>query len=633
MQVARIFALALALPGLLATAIAAPVTTAKLTPDGVPFALTLAQAKDWQPNGPVADARNISQVALAKRQSAPLQAGLLQDQQALVLYAPDGMNNFANYFSAQPQFNLYNFSNWQHIDLLNWFAGTADLTVQIPARPWVDVAHKNGVKVLGSVFLGIAQWGGNPDTVEALLAQDADGRFVLADQLLRIAAYYGFDGWLINQETDLTAVKDAQNQLVRGSRDLARGQELASRLQQFMAYLSAKAPAGIEIHWYDAMITDGAVRWQNALNAKNLPYVQQGKVGAPGSERRADAIFLNYWWNGAMLRQSRVQAEQLGLSRYQLYSGVDLWPERDAQQAFSQTRWLTDWFDASRGQAHSSLALFAPNLNFNFAGSAQQPAYSRFASDSADVQRFYATEQRLFVGDDGNLATVDAHWPGIALALPAKTALTSLPFQTHFNTGQGRFWFAEGILSRPPFSRSADEFSQGWTDISQQDWLPTWQFALQGEPAVVKTSTVQYDFNRAWQGGSSLYLRQQQAGALQLPLYQFALQLPPASQLQVRYQTSAAGFIMRLQTSAQQLDLPLPAGVDTQWQLATLDLSTLQGQQLQRLTLLSEAAALQSKPQHAASRNAASKSAASKKAASQPISIRLGALSIVELNR
>lgn len=582
-----------------------------LQSDTPPFALTLTQARHWQPNGPTADARNISQVALAKRFSAPLQPGVSQDEQALVLYAPDGMNNFANYLSAQPQFNLYNFSNWQHIDVLNWFAGTADLTVQIPARPWVDAAHKNGVKVLGSVFFGMAQWGGNPATLEALLEQTPDGRFVIADQLLRMAAYYGFDGWLINQETDLTAVKDGQNQLVRGARDPARGAALARRLQDFMAYLTAKAPAGIEIHWYDAMITDGTVRWQNALNEKNLPYLQQGKVGAPDSERRADAIFLNYWWHGAMLRQSRAQAEQLGLSRYQLYSGVDLWPERDAQQAFVQSRWLSDWFDASQGQAHSSLALFAPNVNFNFSGTAKQPAYSRFASDSADVQRFYATEQRLFVGDDGNLASRDQRWPGIGAVLPAKTALTSLPFQTHFNTGQGRFWFVQGQLSRPPFAGDQDAFRQGWTDISQQDWLPTWQFALEGEPAVVRASTVQYDFHRAWQGGSSLYLKQNRPGALQLPLYQFALQLPASSRLQVRYQSQHAGFSLLLQTHQQSLTLPLPAGPEAQWQLAELDLSSLQGQPLHRLSLIANPGG-QALP------------------ASAGTSIRLGAISITE---
>jgi endo-beta-N-acetylglucosaminidase D len=372
------------------------------------------------------------------------------------------------------------------------------------------------------------------------------------------------------------------------------------------------------------MIPDGRVRWQNELNEHNLPYLQHGKVGAVGSERRADAIFLNYWWNGAMLRQSRQRAEQLGLSRYQLYVGVDLWPERDAQQAFVQTRWLHDWFDASRGEAHSSLALFAPNVNFNYAGHGQQPPYSRFSSDGADVQRFYATEQRLFVGDDGNLARADKHWPGIASVLPAKTVLTSLPFKTHFNTGQGRFWFTDGQLSRPPFAgvaaTAAQLFSQGWTDISQQDILPTWQFALEAAPVVQQRSIVQYDFNRAWQGGSSLWLQMPKPADANLPLYQFALSLPTATRLTVRYQTAAGGFALAVKTDQQQLLLPLPAGRPDDWQLAQLDLSALTGQQLQRLTIVASVTDTASVTDPAGITKTAG--------AAAPVSLRLGALQL-----
>ena len=249
---------------------ATPTQITGLTPDQPPFALTLAQTKAWTPHGATASKANISQVPLAERLPAPLNSSLTMNPRAQVLYAPDGMNNFGNYLQPQPKANLYSFSNWAQIDVLNWFAGTADLSVQIPARPWVETAHKNGVKVLGSVFLGIAEWGGNPDTVEKLLEQDAEGNFIMADQLLRIAGYYGFDGWLVNQETDLTAVKDANNQLVlaangKPQQDKVRGQQLAAKMLAFMQYLTAKAPAGIEIHWYDAMIADGTVRWQNEL--------------------------------------------------------------------------------------------------------------------------------------------------------------------------------------------------------------------------------------------------------------------------------------------------------------------------------------------------------------------------------
>lgn len=566
-----------------------------LLPDQPPFALTLAQAKAWTPHGATASKANISQIALARRLPAALTAAQAKNQQAQLLYAPDGMNNFGNYLQPQARANLYSFSNWSQIDILNWFAGTADLTVQIPARPWVETAHKNGVKVLGSVFLGIAQWGGSPDTVEKLLEQDAAGNFILADQLLRIAAYYGFDGWLVNQETDLTVVKDAQNQLVMAAngkpqRDKVRGQQLAAKMLAFMQYLTAKAPAGIDIHWYDAMIGDGTVRWQNELNTNNQAYLKTDTAAA-GSH----AIFLNYWWNGAMVKQSVARAQATGLSPYQLFFGADLWPERDAQQAFVQTKWLRDLLADSgdqQGRVQTSIALFAPNVNFNFSGDKTTPAYSHFAKDPQDIQRFYQTEQRLFIGDDLNLAVEDTGkaWPGVGAYVPAKTVLTSLPFLTSFNTGQGLYWFAQGQRQRAPFlpsdaSAAPASTDSAWSDISQQDILPTWQFALQGKAAAA--STLQYDFQHGWLGGSSLLLRVQKAGDLTIPLYQFALLLPAKPQLQLQLQTDAPGAaVLLLSTDQGQYRYPLGGNsAASQWQAQTIDISALKGQQLQRLSL------------------------------------------------
>lgn len=542
-----------------------PATT--IQPDQPPFALTLAQLKSWSTQSSLAAADNVSQQPLVRRFVAPLarnSSAVVQDHQARVLYAPDGMNNFANYLTAQPKFNLYNFTHWAQIDVLNWFAGTADLTVQIPARPWVDTAHKNGVKVIGSVFLGIAQWGGNPDTVEMLLQQDAEGRFVMAHQLVALAQYYGFDGWLVNQETDLTAVKDKKNQLVPGQRDPKRGAELAARMLNFMQYLTAIAPAGMEIHWYDSMLADGQVRWQNALNDKNQQYLQQGKVAS------ADAIFLNYWWNAAMVQQSAAKASALGRSPYEVFFGADLWPSRDAQRAFSESKWL-DWlFTPDGSRAYGSIALFAPNVNFNFSGESHTPAFSNFVSDASDHRRFYQTEQRLFAGDDLNSAVVDSSgWAGLSKFLPAKSVINSLPFRTSFNTGQGLQRFVDGKAINSPAG------GNGWTDISQQDVLPSWQFAVFGNAKV----QVNYDFEQAWQGGSSLLIEATTAGDADIPLYQTAVRLGASSQLRVLFQPVAGDPV--LSATPVQLYLEFSDGRREQIKLVGSPLAGSNWRQLQ----------------------------------------------------
>jgi len=567
---------------------AAPVTTAKveIRHDQPPFALTLAQLKQWSPQSQLATADNISRQPLARRFVAPLLVDSQQDQRAKVLYAPDGMNNFSNYLQAQPKFNLYNFSNWAQIDVLNWFAGTADLTIQIPARPWVETAHKNGVKVIGSVFLGIAQWGGSPDTVEKLLEQDGQGRFVMAHQLVAIAQYYGFDGWLVNQETDLTAVKDAQNQLLKGQEDAKRGAELAARMLAFMQYLTAIAPQGMEIHWYDSMIADGRVRWQNALNEQNQQYLQQGQIAS------ADAMFLNYWWNADMVQQSATKADALGRSRYDVYFGADLWPSRDAQRAFTESKWL-DWVfmpgaSPIKNTAYGSIALFAPNVNFNFsgepantAGQPGQPAFSNFAENPTDHRRFYQTEQRLFAGDDLNSAVVDSSgWAGLSKYLPAKSVISSLPFVTSFNTGQGQHWFVAGKAT-----------GSGWTDISVQDLLPSWQFAVFGSAKVA----VKYDFDQAWQGGSSLLIETTTAGAADIPLYQTQLRLGANTQLRLVFQPQTGtdqSTLHQVQLYLQFADgqrefFPLTGTVigNRQWLQLSAALPQLAGRELVRIGL------------------------------------------------
>lgn len=524
-----------------------------------PFALTLEQLAQWSPDSELASSENISRQPLARRFDAPL--GEQQPGPARVLYAPDGMNNFANYLDTQPVFNLYNFSHWSQIHVLNWFAGTAEHTVQIPARPWVDTAHRNGVKVIGSVFLAVAQWGGNADTVETLLKQDDKGRFVFADKLIEIADYYGFDGWLINQETDLTAVKDDNNELVKDQRDPERGKALATRMLRFMQYLTASAPAHMEIHWYDSMVADGQVRWQNELNQHNSRYLQ-GKV------RSSDAIFVNYWWDQQKVKHSHQQALALARSPYDVFFGVDLWPSRNAQRAFSRPQWL-DWlFDG--GQPLTSIALFAPNFNYNFDGEPHTPAFSQFDEDASDVQAFYRAERRLFAGDDLNPAIPEqSGWQGLNAYLPGSSTLNSLPFITHFNTGHGRMRMDSGEKVGGP-----------WTQMAHQDILPSWQFAVYGNQSV----TIDYDFDLAYDGGSSLSIRAQRSTEKALiPLYQTAVVVSETSQLRV-IQQGDNGLSVYLQTAdGKQFDFALPAS--NQWQLSEFNLSDLAGQKIQRIGL------------------------------------------------
>lgn len=475
---------------------------------GAPYELTLDEVKAWSPTSSLAAPDNIAVTPLAKRVSAPL-PHQINETPAEVLYAPDGMNNFANAQYPLDGSEHYIFNHWPNIDILNWFAGTAEKTVQIPSRAWVDKAHENGVKVLGSVFLAVARWGGNPDTIAQLVEQDEKGRFVYADRLISIAKYYNFDGWLINQETDLTVIKDEDNALVEDTFDNVRGKELANKMRLFMQYLTANSPKNMEVHWYDSMLMNGKVRWQNMLNAENAMFLQQEK-------RTSDAIFINYWWDETMVDDSVDYAHAIGRSPYDVFMGVDLWPDRNAQRAFSRNEWLEWLFD--KATAKTSIALFAPNVNFNFSGNSHTPAFANLSANPENLLAFHNTEQRLFNGDDLNVLTTDTKgFKGVAAWLPAKTTILSLPFSTYFNVGHGKKMFKNGHL-----------IGDAWTDISQQSIPPTWHFAVDGDDIEVN-----YTFEDAYQGGSALRIHANGPANATVPLYKILGQLSSTPALSV----------------------------------------------------------------------------------------------------
>ncbi|RZK34449.1 MAG: glycoside hydrolase, partial [Hymenobacter sp.] len=299
--------------------------------------LTPAQLMAWTPTGPTALPANVSTVPLAARQNmlAP-QLNPAMSFSSKVNWCPDGMNNFVGYLNEQPQFNLYNFTHWQYLDVLTWFASP----IGIPCRPWVEAAHRNGVKVLGTVFTDQAGF-------SLLCAKDASGNYPGAQKLLDVASYYGFDGWFFNEESSLTVAQ-------------------ATDLRNLLKQLQATKPAAMEMHWYDAMLTTGTVAYQNYLNANNAPFLQDGAT------RVSDALFTNYvWLHSPYLDASVSNANALGRSPYDVYTGADIWPGRNPQRLFTfysyqgvpNTGWLDDYYVSGNLAApRTSLAVFAPNM-------------------------------------------------------------------------------------------------------------------------------------------------------------------------------------------------------------------------------------------------------------------------------
>ena len=438
-----------------------------------PYILTVDQLKLWTSTGPTASTDLIATVNLAQRftnTATQFNPALPNDMK--IAYLPDGMNNFGNYFGEQSQFNLYNFTHWAYIDKLVWFGGTASQTVQLPSSPWVNAAHKNGVKVFGNVFFAPTVFGGSTATLTNFLEQDGGGNFVAVPKMIAMMQYYNFDGWFINEETATNATT-------------------ALLMQDFVQELTTQAEVlGKEVMWYDAMRLTGIVGWQNRLTALNSPFVQDDQdVNGTFETRVSSSIFINFSWNGTVFpTASRTRANLIGRSSFDVFTGVDIWPGRNQSNfEINGNAFMTNLHENAT-TPFTSLGIFAPNCIYNNA------VYSNFNNDPSDFASFYSAENRMFGGDDSNPGIVDAiGFKGLSNWIPETSVISSLPFQTDFCTGHGTKKFSSGIQTS----------SDSWHNMNDQSILPTWQFAF--SPAGILTA--EWDFDDAYNKGNSLKIK------------------------------------------------------------------------------------------------------------------------------
>lgn len=127
-----------------------------------------------------------------------------------------------------------------------------------------------------------------------MLATEASAQ-MYAERLTELAAYLGFDGWLINIEVKLDI-------------------QFIDNLKEFINHLTktmhAAVPGSLVI-WYDAITIKGALDWQNKLNEYNKPFFDL-----------CDGLFSNYTWKAKYPQESAVVA---GERKYDVYMGIDVY--------------------------------------------------------------------------------------------------------------------------------------------------------------------------------------------------------------------------------------------------------------------------------------------------------------------
>lgn len=107
-----------------------------------------------------------------------------------------------------PVANAVPFQNWVFIRKFVFFGGESGSGAHVlaPDPQWVDLAHRNGVKIYGTIFLAPQDFGGTDRMAEVLYASPISPSRVRSDypqleKLFNIAKKLKLDGWFINLES------------------------------------------------------------------------------------------------------------------------------------------------------------------------------------------------------------------------------------------------------------------------------------------------------------------------------------------------------------------------------------------------------------------------------------------------
>ncbi|XP_053156280.1 cytosolic endo-beta-N-acetylglucosaminidase isoform X2 [Hemicordylus capensis] len=340
----------------------------------------------------------------------------------------------------------YVFYHWHYIDIFVYFSHH---TVTIPPVVWTNAAHRNGVLMLGTF---ITEWTDGEKMCEAFLAGEEEAYHAVAEQLAAIAQFYHFDGWLVNIENALSA-------------------PAAQNMPRFLRYLTAqvhKAVPGGQVVWYDSVLQNGELKWQNELNENNKVFFDA-----------CDGFFTNYNWKEEQLVQSRAMA---GERWFDIYVGVDVFGRGDVVSGgFDSNKSLRMIRDQSL-----SVAIFAPGWVYEY------------------------------LGAEDFLNNEDKFWALLRGLLPIHS-VGSLPLATSFSLGMGKKHFHNG----------QENGTKPWYNLSAQEIQPLYASHRMPNGGWLRIRCCQQD---SWCGGSSLLLEGAiplSASHVTARLFSFQMPAPP----------------------------------------------------------------------------------------------------------
>ncbi|KAI0368431.1 hypothetical protein BV20DRAFT_969248 [Pilatotrama ljubarskyi] len=404
-------------------------------------------------------------------------------------------------YTESPTAPSYTFNFWAYCDTFIYFAHHR---ITIPPSGWITAAHRHGVKMLGTIIFEHAE--SEADCLRLLVGPlpksptgpaKSNPKMTLpvsphyARILAELAYQRGFDGYLLNIETAL-----------RG------GVEQTRALTLWIALLERelKRTVGEHAHviWYDSVIVDGRLAWQDRLNSINLPFFLP-----------STAFFSNYTWRSHYpnaTAQYLLSLDQSLSSRpkqlQDLFIGVDVWGRGSyGGGGFGLYKAISHIDPKFLGL---SVALFGHAWTWE--SEKDKPGWS--------WNTWWDYERKLWLGPAKKDEVVPVpdwppregepvheHGPFVPIAEffprhpPPNPA--DLPLFTSFSPGVGWSWFVRGTRVL--------QTNHGWTDLDKTTSIGdlvfprpalAWEGGNRDDPLPEATSQLSMD--DAWLGGSSL---------------------------------------------------------------------------------------------------------------------------------
>jgi hypothetical protein len=396
--------------------------------------------------------------------------------------------------------NIYKLVEWPYVDRLYYYSHNL---LSVPPTVWTNAAHRQGVKVLATLT-GDCDNLACEDEMDLLFAQHPHET---VDQLRRIAAAYGFDGWMI---------------------DIEEGSSLTPNLLAAMSDLSKRRlPNGarVEVLFYNAYETSIDSRIYSALKAAGhwqSDYSPQG-AGAVTDPRRSYAFLKRH---GATDRaedaywSTYVYNYQTDAGHCNGRSSADfLWNGNDcldrATLFANQGSAVPPRKPPGRYQAPS---LYAPAWTL-FGGlndtTAKLPRRRKFERTDAALWRGPG-----FVDHHGRCVPANRSANAVSSMVRVRPTIARVPFVTRFDSGEGSSFSVQGTVVR----------ENSWNLLSAQDPLPV---AWCGDG---NTLDAALDYGTAFDGGSSLRVSgKARNGSRRVYLYKADIALPANTGFLLRY--------------------------------------------------------------------------------------------------